>query len=114
MAPAEWAVGAQKLYLEGLMVSYALAAQKHQYNKFWPKMSEGWFSSWPEAQPTPEPEVVIDPDDPNPPPALTLQQRLDQAMQKAITKRLSVCPTSYISDFDLTAILFFLFSFHRV
>jgi hypothetical protein len=95
MAPVEWAVGAQKLYLEGLLVPYGEAAQNNQFFKFWPKMSEGWFLSWPEAQPLPEPEAVVDPDDANPP-VLSLDQRLEKAMAKAISKRINVRSPLYV------------------
>lgn len=90
MVGSEWTSSEQKTYLESQMEEYAKVAATKSYTKFWATISETWLRRWPLVQPDPIAEVVIDPNDANPPKQLTLQQRRDKSLSLAIDVILGV------------------------
>lgn len=84
MVGSEWTSTEQKDFLESQLEEYAKFAATKRYGKFWTGLNEVWLRRWPMVQPDPSPELVIDPNDANPPQQLTLQQRRDKSLSLAI------------------------------
>ena len=48
MAPPNWATSEQLTFLRSYIPIFADYTAKETQSKFWPRISEDWFSRWPE------------------------------------------------------------------
>ena len=48
MAPPNWATNEQLAFLRSYISIFADYSAKENQSKFWPRLSEDWFSRWPE------------------------------------------------------------------
>jgi len=48
MAPPNWATGEQLEFLRSYVPIFIEHTEKKTQSKFWPRLTEDWFSRWPE------------------------------------------------------------------
>ena len=87
MAPPSWATSEQLTFLRSYMPIFVDYTAKETQSKFWPRLSEDWFSRWPELDvlvkdgklppqcSTADPDAPDDPDASNPKYQLTNEER---------------------------------------